>query len=593
MSIKYTFLSEKPGLKGTKLQVCSDENMSVSILQYKMQGQLLYSHERGMYSEDRSRQMQQIKEFIKIADERSMDFAVTPEASVPLEIIKEIIEGRIQRPEAEKLWCLGTEGIYKEEYKELIAEWSKKQDIVFIYPQKVVMSKHINPMFYIFQTAEHQLAVVLQAKTGAMKDDFFQHEQADLSRGEEIFIVDLNGDKAAQNVLVTLICADVLNVNIAQFCSNFHGKSPVILNIQMNPKPYHGKFIEFRENIFNDNALHMAQMIVANWGRGTTIDLEGERKTSRGYSDSGSTVYFSIGNNHWQMRRKRILENPDFIREGLGEAQKSGLEYFLADQYEVWKMQEQIEVAYYEKKIGYRVNSERDMTVRQYYPYIVQKYKYNEQNDLEEVNGLSCDCDEMNEVLTAFGQRASDDIQKCAHKSCRECSRFYAEALISLCLGEEILDEFSIENRKSHRTVQTLYQGSKDSQKKTKLKNLAKGLDEIMFPERFGEFNENDNFYFEVNRNAVERGGDDKYNLVLRCQKSRHKMLVVYLGNMEYQEVCRKYVKIKESVCEDRQDDILLYYVDAEGMHTFAEPYEKESILAHNNGYSADIESFK
>lgn len=593
MAIKYTFLSEKSGIKGTKLQVCSDEKMSVSVLQYKMQGRLLYSHQKGMYSEDNSRQVQQIKAFLEIADERSVDLVVTPEASVPLEIIKKIINGEISSPEEEKLWCLGVEGISKNEYKLLIEKWKNEQGIIFICPEKIVLGGHINPMFYIFQTAEQRLAVVLQAKTGAMKDEFFQHEQADLSNGEEIFIVDLNGGEEAKNVLATLICADVLNVNIAQFCNEFHGKSPVILNIQMNPKPYHGKFIEFRENFFNDNALHMPQIIVANWGRGTTIDLEGKPKTNSGYSDSGSTVYFSLGNNHGQLRRKRILENPDFIREGLGQNQQSGWEYFLAEQYEVWKMQEEIEVAYYEKKIGYRVNSERDMTVRQYYPYIVQKYKYNKQNKLYEVQELSCDCEEMNEVLTALGQRASEDLKKCAHKSCRECTRFYAEALISLCLGEEILDEFSIENRKSHRTVQALYQGSKDSEKKEKLKNLAQGLDNIPFPERFGEFNEKHKFLFEVNRNAVERGGDDKYNLVLRCQKSRYKLLVVYLGNMEYHDVCQQYVRIKESVCEDRQDDILLYYVDAEGMHTFAEPYDKDSILAHNNGYSMDIESFK
>lgn len=62
---------------------------------------------------------------------------------------------------------------------------------------------------------------------------------------------------------------------------------------------------------------------------------------------------------------------------------------------------------------------------------------------------------------------------------------------------------------------------------------------------------------------------------------------------MEYKDVCQQYVKIRESLHEDRQDDILLYYVDIDGMHTFAEPYEQESILAHNNGYSADIETFK
>lgn len=593
MSINYTFLSEKPDIKGTKLQICSDENMSVSVLQYKMKGQLLYSHQRGMYSEDRVRQKEQIRAFLEIADAQSVDLAVTPEASVPLEIIEEIIEGRERRPEEEKLWCLGTEGISKQDYKLLVEEWQKRKEIVFLYPHKINMGTHINPMFYLFQTAENKLAVVLQTKTGAMRDVSFHHEQADLSKGEEIFIVDLNGEQTARNVLATLICADILNVNSSGFCGAFHGKSPVILNIQMNSKPFHGQIVEFRESFFKDNALHNAQMIVANWGRGTTIDEEGAAKANKGYSDSGSAVYFSIGNNHGQVRRKRILENPDFIMEGLGEAQKSGLEYFLAERYEIWKMQEDIQVAYYEKKAGYRDNSERDITVRQYYPYIVKKYKYNDKNLLEEVKELCCDCDEIKEVLKSVGQRASADIKICADKSCRDCTRFYADALISLCLGEEILDEFSVKNGKSYRAVQALYQGSRDKDKKAKMRNLTQGLEDIEFPERFGQFNENQNFRFEVNRNAVERGSNDKYNLVLKCQKSCFRLLVVFLGNMEYKDVCQRYVRIKESVHEDRQDDILLYYMDKEGMHIFEEPYEQESILAHNNDFSADIESFK
>lgn len=75
----------------------------------------------------------------------------------------------------------------------------------------------------------------------------------------------------AQNVFATLICADILNINCADFCSKFHGKAPVILNIQMNKKPFHEKIIGFRRTFFEDNAIRNAQMIVANWGRGTTI----------------------------------------------------------------------------------------------------------------------------------------------------------------------------------------------------------------------------------------------------------------------------------------------------------------------------------
>lgn len=325
MSIKYTSLSENTNIKGTRLQICSGEEKSVSVLQYKAQGRLLYSHTKGIYSEDKEKQIKQIHEFLKIANDNGTDLVVTPEASVPLDIIKDIIDDKEIRPEEGKLWCLGAEGISKQDYALLVDEWSKRQDIVFVWTQDIKKRKHINALFYFFQTANNQLAVVLQVKTGAMRDISFSNEQADLSTGQEIFVLDLNGMNVADNVLATLICADILNVNCADFCKEFHGKSPVILNIQMNSKPFHQKIIGFRRTFFEDNDIRNAQMIVANWGRETTIHEEGGIQVDKGYSDSGSTVYFSLGNNHGQSSISSIFENRDFIIKGIGESQKSGL----------------------------------------------------------------------------------------------------------------------------------------------------------------------------------------------------------------------------------------------------------------------------
>ena len=594
MSIEYIFLSKEESLKGTKLQICNDEKRSVSVLQYKAQGCLVYSHKKGMYSEDRDRQIEQVRQFLRIADTHGMDLVVTPEASVPLGIIKDIIDDREVRPEEGKLWCLGVEGIAKQDYKLLIDEWENRQDIVFVHSRNINMSKHINALIYFFQTANNRLAVILQAKTGAMRDISFNNEQADLSTGEDIFILDLNGTDVAHNVFATLICADILNVNCADFCKMFHGKSPVILNIQMNSKPFHEKIVGFRRTFFEDNDMRNAQMMVANWGRGTTIYEEGASKVDEGYSDSGSTVYFSLGNNHGQDSISSIFENRNFIIKGIGENQKSGLTYFLTRQYEIWKIQEEIQVAYYEKKVGNSKSFERDVMGRQFFPFIVQKYRYNDKNILEEDKEIHCDCDEMMEVLKAFGQRASDDIKSCANKSCKECTRFYADTLICWCLGEEISEEFLVESGKSRRTVQTLYQDSKETAKKTYLQRLVYGLETIKFPERFGEFNENQDFYFEIDHDAAERGGNNKYNLALRCKKSGYKrLLVVFLGDMDLGDIRRRYIEIKKSVHIDRQDNILIYYMDMGGMRIYAEPYEQESILAHNNDYSTNIESFK
>lgn len=592
MTVKYTLLSEIKDLQGTTLQVCNDERPNLSVLQYKASGSLLYSHERGMYSEDNRKQVTQIRQFLQLADKHSTDLVIAPEASVPLEVIHEIIDGHNLRPERGKLWCLGAEGIAKQDYKELIDAWSKKEDIIFIHSKAIDWRKHVNTAFYFFLTENEQLVVVLQAKTGAMRDISFEHEQADLSVGEEIFILDLNGGEKAQNVLATLICADILNVNAVEFSVNFHEKYPIILNIQMNAKPFHGKIINFREIFFGDDNIRNGQMIVANWGKGTTIRVGASAQKPSVHSDSGSGIFLSLNNNHGEDTVDNLLQNADFVIKGIGEAQKSGLEFFLSESYEVWKLQENIEVANYELRKGYRKKIGHSIMIRQYFPYVVHKYNYNDRNELEENSGLTCDCSEMKALLLDVGNRASEEIRTCAEQDCKNCLRFYVDALISLCLDEKIKDEFMVKDGKSQRTVQALYQDSIADEKKTMLHNLVDGMEKIKFPERFGVFNDNRDFYFKINHNAAERGGNNIYNLEVKCEKTTKRVLVVYLNNKNLAEVRERYTKIRKKIDEDRQDDIIIYYADHEGVHVYEEPYGQESILPYNNSFSQNIESF-
>lgn len=598
MAIKYTFLSEKTAFKGTELQVCSSEGTNISVLQYKAEGRLLYSYDRGMYSEDKERQIEQIMELLRIADERGSDLVVTPEASVPWEIIDGIINGEIQGPEYKKLWCLGTEGIGKKDYKVRINKWSNQEKIVLVHPQNINWKSHVNTVFYFFRTYGGQLAVVLQAKTGAMRDRDFKHEQADLSCGEEIFILDLNGEEKAQNILATLICADILNINSVEFCSNFHERYPIILNIQMNPLPFYKKIIDFRKDFFTDNYIRESHMIVANWGRKTTIHIENEKTVENDSeerkdknSDSGSTIYLSLESNHQDMDISEIFTHSRFIEEGIGKTQKSGLEYFCSDAYEVWKIQEDIQVACYEIKKGYRRKSGKDTMVRRYFPYIVHKYRYNEENHLEVDKELRCDCYEMKELLERLEKRVSTDIKTCANKECDECTRFYADVLVSLCLGEDVWEEYMITEGKSHRAVQTLFQSCKDSEKKEMMEKLVQGLNTIPFPERFGEFNDDHNFCFVVNYNAAKCGGNYKYNLESQGNTEKpRRILVIFLGQQEQAEVRKKYVEIRKKVHEDKKSDILLYYLNDGKICVYKEPYEQTSIAMHNNDFSQNTE---
>ena len=591
MGVKYTKLSEYEELKETSLQVCNSENEHFSVLQYKAQGILLYSHERGMYSENTEEQKEQIEVFLRLARKEGVDLAISPEASVPWEIAGKILEGNLKPPRKGKIWFLGMEGISLDDFEETLNEWKKKDDIVIINSQMGNLSKHINAAIYFFITEADKLAIVIQAKIGGMKDISFKHEQNDLSAGKEIFLLDLNGTATAENVIAGIICADIFHINATDFCRNFHGKTPLILHIQMNPKPYYKDMASFRDTFFRDSEIRGSQVITANWGRYTSIRQEGSmaEEKRKGYTDSGSTVYMNLRLNHGTYDFRDLLK--DRFIQHMGEVQQSGFEYFLTEKYEIWKLQEAIDVVIYRMKKGFCLSGP-GIAVRQQMPLVVKRYRFDEKDGLKASLEKDCDCIEMQEIFEIFDKKCLD-MGLCSDKRCTECRRFYVDSLISLCLGEEVYEEYRAFGEKSQRAVQTLYQDCKDAKKKLLLKELVEELLKGRLPERFGDFNQKNSFVFAINDDCARNGGNYRYNLNVKSNgRSIRRLLVAYIGHTDLATVRKRFSDLQRNIHEDMQDKVLLYYSDSRGIRAYDEPYIEESILKDNSDYSKDIESF-
>jgi len=592
MPIQYTKLSEHEELKGTLLQVCNSKDISFSVLQYKAQGNLFYSHDKGMYSEDAERQELQMEAFLGLARKESVDLAITPEASVPWETAEKILTGQIKRPREGKLWYLGMEGISLDEFEDKLEEWKKRDDVVIIVSEIGNKCKHVNSAFYFFMTEKGKLALVIQVKTSGMKDLAFENEQNDLSTGNEIFLLDLNGEEVAQNIVAGMICADIFRINATDFCREFHGKTPLILHIQMNPKPYYKEMVSFRNTFFRDSEIGRSQIITANWGRHTSIRQEGEPfdEKKKGYMDSGSTVYMNLLFNHESCEFREILCQASFIKH-MGEVQQLGFEYFLTEKYEIWKLQEAIDVVNYRMKKGSCMEGQ-SFTTRKAMPFLIDKYGFDDRNSLNRKTEKTCDCGEMQEIFGIL-EKGCEDVERCASQSCKECRRFYVDALISLCLGEEVWEEYMAPDEKSARAVQTLYQNCRDTKKKLLLGELVRELRKGKMPERFGAFNTEDSFLFAINDDCARNGGNYRYNLKLKENaQGIGRLLVIYIGHTDLAEAKKRFTDIQSAVHEDMRDKVLLYYSDSGGIKAYDEPYIEESISKNNNDYSKDIESF-
>ena len=591
MGIKYTRLSEREELNWTSLQVCNGEEADFSVLQYKVEGNLLYSHNRGIYSENEEKQKRRIEAFLVFARQENIDLAIAPEASVPWEVAEKVVKGVIKPPREGKLWYLGMEGVSLDDFDQTVEEWKKEDDIAVICSGIGNAKKHVNSAIYFFKSAKGKLAVVIQIKTGGMKDISYENEQNDLSLGNEIFLLDLNGADVSHNIVAGMICADIFHLNTADFCRNFHGKAPLILHIQMNPKPYYKEMASFRDMFFRDSEIRYSQIITANWGRGTSIRLEDlPDAKKKGYTDSGSTVYMNLQLNHGSCEFYEILKQESFIRH-MGQVQQLGFEYFLTEKYEIWKIQEAIEVINYRMRKGFYTTVPK-ITDRKLMPYIIHNYRFDENDSLIKDLGINCDCSEMQDIFHIFDKDCGD-IGSCADKSCGECRRFYVDFLISLCLGEEVYDEYRALGEQSNRAIQTLYQDCKDTYKKNLLKELVEELKKGRFPERFGDFNKSGSFVFAVNDNCARNGGDYRYNLNLKNGgQGIKRLLVVYIGHAGLADAKKKFTDLQQAVHEDMQDKVLLYYADSDGIKVYDEPYIEESILKGNSDYCKNIESF-
>lgn len=113
MSIKYVSVQEK--LKKEKVNYpefgvfCARGNV-VKIAQWQPAGELAFSEKQGFYCKSNGHAKKGL-EFLRSAVDAKADLVITPEYSLPWQVLEDILLNRTVEPRNSKLWCLGMEGI--------------------------------------------------------------------------------------------------------------------------------------------------------------------------------------------------------------------------------------------------------------------------------------------------------------------------------------------------------------------------------------------------------------------------------------------------------------------------------------------------
>jgi hypothetical protein len=226
----------------------------------------------GVRSRNRILATKQFGKFLEYAKETQADILITPEYSMPWEVLSAAILGG-SGPVQGKLWALGCESIKFSEIESLKESLAPFATVIY-EPLDESSTRFVSPLAYIFvspptpDNGEAKTVVLVQFKTHAMGDDD-HFEINGMLRGTRIY--QFGGNE--QNLkLVSLICADAFALN-DEIAAAIYDRA-LILHIQLNQNPRNEWFLGCRERLLRYNG-DATEVFCLNWSEDVIMSISG------------------------------------------------------------------------------------------------------------------------------------------------------------------------------------------------------------------------------------------------------------------------------------------------------------------------------
>jgi len=229
----------------------------------------------GVRSRNRILATNQFSKFLEYAKETQADLVITPEYSMPWNVLCEAISGG-NGPVQGKLWALGCESIKISELESLKERLAPFASVIY-EPLDSSSTRFVSPLAYIFvspsaqDNGEAKTVVIVQFKTHAMGDvDHF--EINGMQKGN--YIYQFGGNE--QNLkLISLICADAFALS-DEIAAAIHDRA-LILHIQLNQNPRNEWFCGCRERLLR-YAGDATEVLCLNWSEDVIMSISGDRR---------------------------------------------------------------------------------------------------------------------------------------------------------------------------------------------------------------------------------------------------------------------------------------------------------------------------
>ena len=264
---------EAAGLRSPMLRALIPNEDNYSVLLMQPRGEL-EADAHGIRHRDPTLAHQQFAAFLKSAKDEAVDLAITPEYSMPWSALTAAVTAG-DGPAEGALWCFGCTSLSMAELEQYRKDLGADATMIF-EPMTATGDRFLNPLAYLFRTvavdgASH-LVIMVQFKTCPMGDaDHF--EINGMQRGSTVYAF---GGTAQQVRLVSLICSDALLFEDAH-ATRIYDRA-IIIHIQLNPKPRHLQFRQYRSKLFRTDT-DTTEILCLNWAADVSMRYGGSTKS--------------------------------------------------------------------------------------------------------------------------------------------------------------------------------------------------------------------------------------------------------------------------------------------------------------------------
>jgi hypothetical protein len=257
----------------TGLQVCVSDSKPIKVLQWQCQGEPIADYRRGV-SLTTPVHIDKALQFIQLAKQSCSDLVLTPEYSFPIEVLDQVIGNVTLWPEKGSLWCLGMQGLARQEFGEKLEQWTSIGSTLVIKDafDRLTSSHFVDALIYLFLLDNRSLCILPQFKSIPMSDKWSAYEGPGLCTSNLIYVFDLKGSTFDQNRFLSILCSDALGIEPKEILEFTQGKDLLIFHAQLNQEPRHKDFRAFRNYFFERNTGRDVRILTLNWAEGTVID---------------------------------------------------------------------------------------------------------------------------------------------------------------------------------------------------------------------------------------------------------------------------------------------------------------------------------